>query len=77
MPRALPDFAEAREVLLMIHMIARTYGQAPHEILNWTPFQLSIALITYDAGQRDAAYRYKRIMSQKGGIVVPVMKVGD
>ncbi len=71
------DFAEAREVLLMVHKIACTYGQAPHEVLNWTPFELSVALITYDAGQRAAHYRYKRIMSQKGGIVVPVMQVGD
>ncbi len=75
MPRALRDFAEAREVLLMVHKIACTYGQEPHEVLEWTPYEMSVALLTYDAGERHAAYRIKRITSQKGGLVVPVVQV--
>lgn len=59
----------------MVHKLAQAYGQAPHSVLEWTPFELSFNLACYDSGQRDVAYRVKRITST-GGMVFPAVLVG-
>lgn len=58
-----------------MHMIARTYGKLPHEILALEPEELTLAAMALDEAQAHSA-RLAQQIGFSGGIVFPVFPLG-
>lgn len=61
--------------MLIVDALARRYGKAPHEILEWEPWQLTVAVACWRTGEAASAEAVRRA-SQGNGMVFPVVVLG-
>ena len=46
-----PRFANNQEMLIVLDKIARRYGVPPHQVLQWDPYELGLAVCCVKASE--------------------------
>ena len=69
---ASSPFVRAPETLLILDTIARRYGILPHDVLELSPYQLTLAWQCYLQANATIAQRLK----SSDGMIFPVFDIG-
>ena len=65
-------FEDQPEMLLLLDSLARRYGLAPHQVMEWSPYELGLAVCCLKATDSMVGVLTKRLNSE-GMPVFPVM----
>ena len=71
-PKGSPPFEANHEMLILIDTLARRYGVPPHEVLEWDPYELGLAVCCLKASDEMVGIMTKRL-NREGMPVFPVM----
>ena len=63
-------------LLLQVDRLAKRYGRLPHEILELSPWEISLAIECANQADATSAQMIERIRNQPGGMIFPVVTVG-
>lgn len=72
---ARSPFAASPEALVLVDRIAKRYGRLPHEVMELSPYQFTVAALCVQQAADSAEQAIGRI-NRSGGMVFPVLDLG-